>query len=98
MPGKLSIDRSKTSADPGISAEALFDRYTSFGDDPFIVTLDGVDRAREVFGLELCGGASPPDVRGSLSAVDRRRREPGAAPHDWTKELDKRPDSRLASR
>jgi hypothetical protein len=28
---------------PGISAEALFDRYTSFGDDPFIVVLDGAD-------------------------------------------------------
>lgn len=28
---------------PGISAEALYDRYTSFGDDPFIMVLDGAD-------------------------------------------------------
>jgi hypothetical protein len=28
---------------PGISAEALYDRYTSFGDDPFIVVLDDTD-------------------------------------------------------
>ena len=28
---------------PGMSAEALYDRYTSFGDDPFIVVLDGAD-------------------------------------------------------
>jgi hypothetical protein len=28
---------------PGISAEALHGRYMSFGDDPFIVVLDGAD-------------------------------------------------------
>ncbi|MGO8867071.1 MAG: hypothetical protein ACLQME_11275 [Alphaproteobacteria bacterium] len=28
---------------PGISAEKLYERYTSFGDDPFIVVLDGAD-------------------------------------------------------
>jgi len=28
---------------PGMSAEALYDRYTSFGDDPFIAVLDGAD-------------------------------------------------------
>ena len=28
---------------PGISAEALYDRYMSFGDDPSIVVLDGTD-------------------------------------------------------
>jgi hypothetical protein len=28
---------------PGISAEALYDRYTSFGDDPFILVLEGAD-------------------------------------------------------
>jgi hypothetical protein len=28
---------------PGISAEALYGRYMSFGDDPFIVVLDGSD-------------------------------------------------------
>lgn len=28
---------------PGISAEALYSRYVSFGDDPFIVVLDGAD-------------------------------------------------------
>jgi hypothetical protein len=27
----------------GISAEALFERYVHFGDDPFIVVLDGTD-------------------------------------------------------
>ena len=29
--------------EPGISAEALFEHYVSFGEDPFIVVLDGVD-------------------------------------------------------
>lgn len=28
---------------PGVSAEALYGRYMSFGDDPFIVALDGSD-------------------------------------------------------
>ena len=28
---------------PGISADALYDRYVSFGDDPFIEVLDGDD-------------------------------------------------------
>jgi hypothetical protein len=28
---------------PNISAEALYDHYTSFGDDPFVVVIDGVD-------------------------------------------------------
>jgi hypothetical protein len=29
---------------PGISAQALYDRYVSFGDDPFIVVDDGTDK------------------------------------------------------
>ena len=38
------VDRSlEEERRPGISAEALYDRFTSFGDDPFIVALDGVD-------------------------------------------------------
>jgi hypothetical protein len=28
---------------PGVSAEALYGRYIHFGDDPFIVVLDGSD-------------------------------------------------------
>ena len=28
---------------PGMSADALYDRYTSFGDDPFIAVIDGTD-------------------------------------------------------
>jgi hypothetical protein len=28
---------------PGISAEKLFDRYTSFGEDPFIRAVDGAN-------------------------------------------------------
>jgi hypothetical protein len=32
---------------PGISAEKLYDRYTSFGDDPFVVVVDGADDAAE---------------------------------------------------
>jgi hypothetical protein len=28
---------------PGMSSEALYDRYVSFGDDPFIVVVEGVD-------------------------------------------------------
>ena len=40
------VDRSlEEERRPGISAEALFDRYTSFGDDPFIVALDGTDES-----------------------------------------------------
>ena len=38
------VDRSlEQERRPGISAEALFNRYTSFGDDPFIEVLDGTD-------------------------------------------------------
>jgi hypothetical protein len=38
------VDRSlEEEYKPGMSAEALHDRYTSFGDDPFIVVLDGAD-------------------------------------------------------
>ena len=29
---------------PGVSAQTLYDYYTSFGDDPFVVVVDGVDR------------------------------------------------------
>ncbi len=29
--------------EPSMSAEVLYDSYTSFGDDPFIIVLDGVD-------------------------------------------------------
>jgi hypothetical protein len=32
---------------PGISAEDLYGRYTSFGDDPFIVVIEGQDDAAE---------------------------------------------------
>jgi hypothetical protein len=28
---------------PGVSAEALYEHYVSFGEDPFIVVLDGAD-------------------------------------------------------
>lgn len=28
---------------PGISAQDLYDRYTSFGDDPFIMVIEGAD-------------------------------------------------------
>jgi hypothetical protein len=28
---------------PGMSAQAVYDYYTSFGDDPFVVIIDGVD-------------------------------------------------------
>ena len=49
----------------GISAKSLYDRYTSFGDDPFIVVLDGIDE-RATFSAwsyakdrcrVICGGA-----------------------------------------
>ena len=40
------VDRSlREEYRPGISAEALYDRYTSFGDDPFIMVLDGADES-----------------------------------------------------
>ena len=38
------VDRSlDEESRPGISADALFERYVRFGDDPFIVVLDGAD-------------------------------------------------------
>jgi hypothetical protein len=38
------VDRSlKAGYEPGIPAEVLYDGYVSFGDDPFIVMLDGTD-------------------------------------------------------
>jgi hypothetical protein len=38
------VDRSLEHAyKPGISAEALYEFYVSFGDDPFVVALDGAD-------------------------------------------------------
>ena len=38
------IDRSlKDGYEPGISAEALYNGYVSFGDDPFIVVFDGTN-------------------------------------------------------
>jgi hypothetical protein len=45
---------------PGISAESLYERYTSFGDDPFIV-VDGADADARVtfsawsYAKERCG-------------------------------------------
>jgi hypothetical protein len=36
-----SIGRFVRSTVPAFSAEALYDRYTSFGEDPFIVAIDG---------------------------------------------------------
>jgi hypothetical protein len=30
---------------PGIAADALYDRYMSFGDDPFIVVIEGTDES-----------------------------------------------------
>jgi hypothetical protein len=37
----LSIAGSRNEYRPEISAETLWDRYTSFGDDPFVVVVDG---------------------------------------------------------
>lgn len=38
------VDRSLEGGyEPGISAEALYRGYVGFGDDPFIVVLDGTD-------------------------------------------------------
>jgi hypothetical protein len=43
---------------PGLSAEALFERYSSFGNDPFILVLDGEDERAEfsawTYAKELC--------------------------------------------
>jgi len=53
------VDRSlKEEHRPGISAAALLDRYTSFGEDPFIEVLDGADEAATfsawVYAKERC--------------------------------------------
>jgi len=50
---------------PGISAEALLDRYRSFGEDPFITVLDGADASATFSAWDyakercraLCGGS-----------------------------------------
>ena len=48
------VDRSlEEERRPGISAEALFNRYTSFGDDPSIERARRDGRARDLLGLEL---------------------------------------------
>ncbi|MGC2330028.1 MAG: hypothetical protein WA581_01115, partial [Candidatus Acidiferrales bacterium] len=52
---------------PGVSAESLFDSYTSFGDDPSIVVIDGVDTTVQFSAWtyakercrEICGDAPP---------------------------------------
>ncbi|MGO9046173.1 MAG: hypothetical protein ACLQFW_04690 [Xanthobacteraceae bacterium] len=45
---------------PGISAKKLYDHYVSFGDDPFIVVLDGADERAEFsawsYAKERCRG------------------------------------------
>ena len=62
------VDRAlKEEYRPGISAEKLYDRYTSFGDDPFIVVLDGADEGARFSAWNyaeerwraLCGDAPP---------------------------------------
>ena len=66
----------------GISAKSLYDRYTSFGDDPSIVVLDGTDD-RAIFSAwnyakkrctvicaEHVGG-----IRRRLKSADRRFRD-----------------------
>jgi hypothetical protein len=38
------VDQSLSeSYEPGVSPEALYEHYVSFGDDPFVVVIDGVD-------------------------------------------------------
>jgi hypothetical protein len=40
------VDRSlEAQFRPGISAEVLYDHYRSFGEDPFILVVDGTDEA-----------------------------------------------------
>jgi hypothetical protein len=50
---------------PGMSGEALFVHYTSFGDDPFIVVLDGVDESAKfsawTYAKERCRVVCDPD-------------------------------------
>jgi hypothetical protein len=60
------VDRSLT-ADyrPGIAAERLYERYTSFGEDPFIDVIEGQDESAKFSAWDyakercraLCGGA-----------------------------------------
>jgi hypothetical protein len=64
------VDRAlKEEYRPGISAEKLYDHYTSFGDDPFIVVLDGADDAANfsawTYAKERCRtlcGDEPPET------------------------------------
>jgi hypothetical protein len=54
------VDQSlKEEYKPGMSAEALYGRYTSFGADPFIVVLDGADDSATFsawsYAKERCG-------------------------------------------
>ena len=49
---------------PGMSAEDLYKRYTSFGEDPFIVVIDGTDNDANFsawrYAKERCGAICSP--------------------------------------
>ena len=60
------VDQSlKEQYQPGMSAEDLYNRYTSFGDDPFIVVTDGTAKGAEFsawrYAKERCDAISGPE-------------------------------------
>ncbi|HLJ59730.1 MAG TPA: hypothetical protein VKZ50_08360 [bacterium] len=60
------VDQSlQASYRPGMSAQALYDHYTSFGDDPFVVIVDGVDDSFKFsawsYAQERCRSICGPD-------------------------------------
>lgn len=54
---------------PGISAEALYGRYMSFGDDPFVVVLDGADDSAEFSTWSYAKACCPRDLRGAPGRI-----------------------------
>jgi hypothetical protein len=67
----------------GVTAETLYDRYTDFGDDPFVVALDGAPKvdfsawnyARERAREFTASGAEGHSRRQAVLEVRRARRE-----------------------
>ena len=68
----------------GLSADRLFDRYTSFGSDPFVVALDGapkVEFSAWTYAKERTLELAEPGREGQLRrqvVLERKSRPPGS--------------------
>jgi hypothetical protein len=63
--GRAVVERSlRDLFKPGMSAAELFDHYKQFGDDPFIVVIDGAPGEKIDFSAWSCAEARCPAVCG----------------------------------